>query len=199
MQGLVQLQRAVDQSPRVQAGQSNHSGLPDRLKAGLETLSGLAMDDVRVHYESSKPAQLGALAYAQGRDIHLAPGQQRHLPHEAWHVVQQAQGRVRPTLQLTGGVAASDDQGMEREADVMGTEAASGGAAAARNSRKLQALTIPAAVIQGVWATVKGQKTRLNLRSWTVRHPPPATSSMGTAAMIRPMSGTPKTWRATSR
>ena len=29
-----------------------------------------------------------ALAYAQGSDIHLAPGQEQHLPHEAWHVVQ---------------------------------------------------------------------------------------------------------------
>ncbi|HAP61901.1 MAG TPA: hypothetical protein DCR93_21180, partial [Cytophagales bacterium] len=34
-----------------------------------------------------------------GTDIHLAPGQQKHLPHEAWHVVQQKQGRVKPTLQ----------------------------------------------------------------------------------------------------
>ena len=69
---------------------ANSSGLPDRLKAGVETLSGLGMDDVRVHYNSPRPAQLQALAYTQGSDIHVGPGQERHLPHEAWHVVQQA-------------------------------------------------------------------------------------------------------------
>lgn len=80
----------------------NHTGLPDKLKSGIENLSGLSMDHVQVHYNSSKPAQLNALAYAQGSDIHLAPGQEQHLPHEAWHVVQQAQGRVQPTMQMTG-------------------------------------------------------------------------------------------------
>ena len=70
----------------------NRTGLPDRLKFGVESLSGISIDDVRVHYNSSKPAQLNALAYAQGTDIHVAPGQERHLPHEAWHVIQQKQG-----------------------------------------------------------------------------------------------------------
>jgi len=41
------------------------------------------MDDVQVHYNSGKPAQLNALAYAQGTDIHVAPRQEKHLPHEA--------------------------------------------------------------------------------------------------------------------
>lgn len=101
----------------------NHTGLPDRLKSGVESLSGMSMDHVRVHYNSAKPAQLQAHAYAQGRDIHLAPGQERHLPHEAWHIVQQAQGRVRPTLQMKGGIAVNDDAGLEREADLMGAQA----------------------------------------------------------------------------
>lgn len=98
-------------------------GLPGRLKAGIEQLSGLSMDGVRVHRNSSRPAQLQAHAYAQGRDIHLAPGQAHHLPHEAWHVVQQAQGRVRPTRQLKAGIAVNDDAGLEREADRMGARA----------------------------------------------------------------------------
>jgi hypothetical protein len=102
--------------------QENKTGLPDNLKAGIEALSGLSMDDVKVHYNSSKPAQLGAVAYAQGTDIHVAPGQDRHLPHEAWHVVQQKQGRVKPTVQARG-VAINDDQGLEKEADVLGTKA----------------------------------------------------------------------------
>jgi hypothetical protein len=118
----LQPQLQLQQAPR-----ANNTGLPDQLKSGIESLSGLSMDHVRVHYNSSQPAQLNALAYAQGSDIHLAPGQERHLPHEAWHVVQQAQGRVRPTLQMKDGVQVNDDVGLECEADVMGTKALEGG------------------------------------------------------------------------
>jgi Domain of unknown function (DUF4157) len=103
----------------------NRTGLPDALKAGVEALSGLAMDDVRVHRNSSRPTQLGALAYAQGSDIHLGPGEERHLPHEAWHVVQQKQGRVKATRQMEGGTPVNDDAGLEREADRMGARALS--------------------------------------------------------------------------
>jgi hypothetical protein len=101
----------------------NNTGLPDNLKSGIESLSGMSMDSVKVHYNSSQPEQLNALAYAQGSDIHVAPGQEQHLPHEAWHVVQQAQGRVKPTMQMKDGVPVNDDAGLEREADVMGGEA----------------------------------------------------------------------------
>lgn len=98
-------------------------GLPLQLKTGIETLSGFSMDDVKVHYNSSKPAQLQALAYAQGTDIHVASGQEKHLPHEAWHVVQQKQGRVRPTLHLKSQTPVNDDAGLEAEADRMGAMA----------------------------------------------------------------------------
>jgi hypothetical protein len=101
---------------------ANQTGLPDKLKAGLESLSGLAMDDVKVHFNSAKPAQLEALAYTQGTNIHLGPGQERHLPHEAWHVVQQKQGRVQPTRQAKG-VAINDDRALEQEAALMGEKA----------------------------------------------------------------------------
>ena len=82
------------------------------------------MSDVRVHYNSDKLAEVGALAYTQGTNIHVAPGQERHLPHEAWHVVQQAQDRVKPTMQAKE-VSINDDAGLEREADVMGLRTAS--------------------------------------------------------------------------
>lgn len=101
----------------------NKTGMPDALKTGMENLSGYSMDDVKVHYNSGKPAQLNAHAYAQGSDIHIAPGQEKHLPHEAWHVVQQKQGRVKPTLQLKGKVNINDDAGLEKEADMMGAKA----------------------------------------------------------------------------
>lgn len=102
---------------------ANNTGLPDNLKSGIENLSGHAMDDVKVHYNSDKPAKLNAHAYAQGSEIHLASGKEKHLPHEAWHVVQQKQGRVKPTMQMKGKVNVNDDAGLEKEADVMGAKA----------------------------------------------------------------------------
>ncbi len=106
-----------------ETAESNNTGLPDNLKAGVENLSGYSMDQVKVHYNSDKPAQVQAHAYAQGTDIYLASGQEKHLPHEAWHVVQQQQGRVKPTVQLKGGVKINDESGLEKEADVMGAKA----------------------------------------------------------------------------
>lgn len=100
----------------------NETGMPDNLKAGIEDLSGFSMDDVRVHYNSDKPATVQALAYTQGTDIHVAPGQERHLPHEAWHVAQQMAGRVEPTTEV-GGLPVNDNPALEHEADVMGAKA----------------------------------------------------------------------------
>ncbi|MCD6067615.1 MAG: hypothetical protein K0S33_2441 [Bacteroidetes bacterium] len=100
----------------------NNTGLPDTLKTGMENLSGYSLDDVKVHYDSAKPAQLQAHAYAQGTDIHIASGQEKHLPHEAWHVVQQKQGRVQP-IQMKGGHTINDDRSLETEASTMGHKA----------------------------------------------------------------------------
>jgi hypothetical protein len=100
----------------------NQTGMPGPLKAAVESMSGMDLSGVRVHANSEMPASLGALAYAQGNDIHLASGQEHHLPHEAWHVVQQRQGRVAPTLQMQG-VNINDDGGLEAEADRMGAKA----------------------------------------------------------------------------
>ncbi|WP_339375969.1 eCIS core domain-containing protein [Calothrix sp. NIES-2098] len=105
-----------------EATRLNKTGLPDRLKTGIENLSGYSMYDVRVHYNSEKPAQLQAHAYTQGTEIYLGAGQEKHLPHEAWHVVQQMQGRVRTTMQAHT-VNINADPNMEQEADVMGQKA----------------------------------------------------------------------------
>nr|WP_315482943.1 DUF4157 domain-containing protein [uncultured Undibacterium sp.] len=118
---LVTVQKVEDEES-LQA-KSTNSGLPHQLKNGIESLSGMRMDHVKVNYNSDKPAQLNAHAYAQGSEIHIAPGQEQHLPHEAWHVVQQAQGRVQPTMQMKTGVPINDDAGLESEADVMGAKA----------------------------------------------------------------------------
>ncbi|MDE7112615.1 MAG: hypothetical protein K2O57_00280, partial [Acetatifactor sp.] len=39
---------------------TNRTGVPDNMKRQYEALSGLSMDDVRVHYNSGRPSQLGA-------------------------------------------------------------------------------------------------------------------------------------------
>ncbi len=119
---------AIGQMLRPSRGSTPRAGaiLPEGLRAGAESLSGISMSDVRVHYNSPAPAQVNASAYARGADIHLAPGQERHLPHEAWHVVQQKQGRVAQTARL-GNTPINDDGGLEREADVMGARALSRG------------------------------------------------------------------------
>ena len=120
------LQRKADMAngaaQREEAPRPNNTGMPDNLKSGIESLSGFSMDDVRVHYNSSKPATVQALAYTQGTDIHVAPGQEKHLPHEAWHVAQQMAGRVSPTTNING-MPVNDNAALEHEADVMGAKA----------------------------------------------------------------------------
>lgn len=128
-QAVCQLMReigALKDQPLKRRTLPNNTGLPDALKARVENLSGLSMDDVKVHYNSDKPMQVWALAYTQGTDIHLAPGQEKHLPHEAWHVVQQAQGRVSRTMQMKN-VALNNDAMLEHEADEMGKKSSSDG------------------------------------------------------------------------
>lgn len=124
----LQVQAGIAGTARAPA-RANRTGLPDGLKAGIEALSGVDLSDVRVHANSAQPTRLEALAYAQGNHIHLAPGQQGHLPHEAWHVVQQKQGRVRANRQVRG-VGVNDNESLEHEATTMGAKAAAYPAAA---------------------------------------------------------------------
>lgn len=107
---------------RTEPIQRNNTGIPDHLKSGMENVSGMSLDQVKVHYNSSKPASVQAHAYAQGNQVHLASGQEKHLPHELGHVVQQAQGRVKPTTQINGANI-NDDKKLEKEADILGKKA----------------------------------------------------------------------------
>jgi len=76
-----------------------------------------------------RPAQLHALAYTQGTDIHVGPGQEEHLPHEALACGLREAGAVRATMQMKG-VGVNDDPSLEREADSMGQAAMHGRAVA---------------------------------------------------------------------
>ena len=123
--------------PADPAGRPSPAALPRPLRAGLEQLSGLDLTRVRVHYDSARPGGLGALACTQGTQIEVGPGNERQLPHEGWHVVQQLQGRVAATARAKGrpadgGAAAglNEDAGLEREAETMGAKARQLGQAA---------------------------------------------------------------------
>ena len=123
---------AMDEDDLQQRQTKNQTGIPDYVIQGMESSFGTDFSSVRVHPDSSKAPEVGALAYTQGTDIHFAPGQfkpdtsagQQLLGHELTHVIQQAEGRVQPTTEV-GGMAVNDDLSLEHEADVMGAKAAS--------------------------------------------------------------------------
>lgn len=120
------------QSQKIRSEQTDHQSLPDNLRTGLEILSGLDMSGTRVYRNSSKPAQFSANAFAQGQKIYLGPGQDKHLSHEAWHVVQQLQGRVKETNNFRGN-SLNNEPNLEREADIMGAKASRLSAARSQN------------------------------------------------------------------
>ncbi len=95
----------------------NLTGIPMQMKLDFERRSGLSLDDVRVHYNSDKPEKIDALAYTQGTQVYMGPGQERHLRHELGHVVQQKQGIIRPTTWIHG-LPVNDSLELERAADL---------------------------------------------------------------------------------
>lgn len=159
---------------------SGASPLPDELRTNLESLSGVDLSGVDVHYRSARPAEVGALAFAQGTSIHVAPGQERHLPHEAWHVVQQARGRVAPMERLNRDQHLNTESRLEREAEVMGHRAAriQRSAMAVAPDRPLRPPATPR-IVQ-LMATAKG-KSVSNLKELNV-----LLKSVGSSVVIGP-------------
>lgn len=139
-QGKFALQREMDDEEEIQGKfessslpvqkKENQTGLPDQVKDRMESSFNTDFSDVRVHAESGKANQVGALAYTQGSDIHFAPGQfspdsgagRQLLGHELAHVVQQRQGRVQPTTEVNG-MPVNDSTALEQEADILGRKA----------------------------------------------------------------------------
>jgi len=109
---------------------SNKTGLPDGIKQKMETAFNSDFSDVKVHSNSSKAPEVGALAYTQGNNIHFAPGQfnpdtsagQKLIGHELTHVQQQREGRVKPTTEIAG-MPVNDNPALEKEADILGEKA----------------------------------------------------------------------------
>ena len=109
----------------------NKTGIPDEVKARMESAFNTDFSGVRVHPDSPDAPSVGAVAYTQGSDIHFAPGRfspntsagQRLLGHELAHVQQQSQGRVPPTTEVNG-LPVNDNPALEEEADRLGSKAA---------------------------------------------------------------------------
>jgi len=107
--------------------------LPAAVQARMERAFAADFSGVRVHPESTRPASIGALAYARGNDIYFSPGHYdpgstsglELIGHELTHTIQQCAGRV--AVQGKGGEIESDPR-LEAEADEMGARAARGAA-----------------------------------------------------------------------
>ena len=137
MEGLdeEELQKKADPLQKMDAKpiqrEANSTGMPGPVKSQMEGTFKQDFSDVKIHENSSKAPDVGALAYAQGKDLHFAPGQfkpettkgQELLGHELTHVVQQSEGRVKPTTEVMG-MPVNDDPKLEAEADQMGKKAA---------------------------------------------------------------------------
>lgn len=117
-QGLISKKEGGDNIVK----KENTTGIPDKLKAKIEGVSGVCLDAVKVHYNSSKPTELGAYAYTEGTNVYISKGQEEHLGHELWHVVQQIQGNVSKTTEVNGKKI-NEDKGLEQEAEKMGIQA----------------------------------------------------------------------------
>ncbi len=110
--------------------------MPMALQAKMEKSFGADFSEVNIHANSAAATRVGALAYAEGEDVHFAPGQydpqsskgQELIGHELTHVLQQREGKVHPSGERAG-FSVNVDKKLEREAD-------EGGKAAAEN--KLQ-------------------------------------------------------------
>lgn len=111
--GNASVLQMLEKSP---ISKTNNTGIPTAMKEKAEAMSGLSFDDVSVHYNSDKPAPLQALAYTQGNEVFIGPGQEQHLGHELGHVVQQKQSRVKPTA-IINQLAVNTERSLELEAD----------------------------------------------------------------------------------
>lgn len=119
------------------SGGGGGSGGGEPLHPGVNALMSSSFNtdfsSVRVH-QDSQAQSVGALAYAQGTDLHFAPGQYQPetdrgrelIGHELAHVVQQAQGRVAAPAQAKADGGVNHDSALEREADDLGARAARG-------------------------------------------------------------------------
>lgn len=66
---------------------NNETGIPDDLKTYVEAASGVSLNQVCVHYDSPKPAEMKLTIYSEGLDIYVASGAEGELGKELWKMV----------------------------------------------------------------------------------------------------------------
>ena len=123
-----QLKAVTEKEP-----QSSNSSSPPLLQRLTEAFGGHDLSNVNIHKDSPKAPEVGAVAFAQGNDVHFAPGKfnpesssgRQLIGHELAHVVQQREGRVQPTGSVNG-LPLNDSKSLESEADDMGRKFAGG-------------------------------------------------------------------------
>gem|GEM_PF-3844556 len=111
--------------------QGTGASMGKSLRSKMEKSFKADFSKVKVFKNSKKAKAIGAFAFAQGNNVHFAPGQydpyspkgQELIGHELAHVVQQREGRVNPT-KTQNGLGVNDNAGLEREADLLGKKAA---------------------------------------------------------------------------
>lgn len=116
------------------ASSKRNTSLPFSLQTNMEKSFGMSFSNVNIHKNSSKAVQMKSLAFAQGEDVHFAPGQynpdskkgQGLIGHEFAHIAQQRSGIVKPTHMMKKGFGLNADTQLEREADHMGSKAIKG-------------------------------------------------------------------------
>jgi hypothetical protein len=116
---------------------SNQTNIPDDVLERMETAFHADFAEVRVT-ESAAPAEIGAVALAQGTEIQFAPGRyqpqsaegQAVLGHELAHVIQHHEGRAEGAH--AKGLSVAIDAHLEDEADALGERAARGEQVASR-------------------------------------------------------------------
>lgn len=126
-----QMKSGLPADPPSDEGGGGGDGLPSDVQGQMESALGADFSGVKVHTDSSKAGELGALAFTQGEEVHFAPGQfdpgttegQSIIGHELAHVVQQREGRVTATGS-EAGMKVNTDAGLEAEADALGAQAA---------------------------------------------------------------------------
>jgi hypothetical protein len=137
---LIQPQMKRGMKPQIKRGmnqgylpQKKNDKLPENLQTKMESSFGEDFSDVNIHTDSDKATELGAKAFAQGKDLHFAPGEfqpnskegQELIGHELTHVVQQKEGTVQGS-EVHGKDMVNQDVSLEKEADDAGKLASEG-------------------------------------------------------------------------
>lgn len=123
----------------------NRTGLPEAAKSGIELLSGISMDDVRVHYNSERAADLASRPRAECRHpCRTRPGAAR-LPRSLARC-SAGSGAYHAHEADKRGAPVNEDESLEHDADVMGARAIGSGAHSAAPAEEQKPVGTPGPV-----------------------------------------------------